>query len=297
MPTAKQAQDHFQGQLLALMGGAGTSKSTFAMQSPQPHAILAVDKPVIAPLPDNFPGYNPEQSFGKFYPPPERDLTDAKALPPRIVFDQLLADLQALKVALHMGATEFTMGGEVWPLPATIIIEGMDFVRDHAVNWVLHTQGKHNMDEFLTADGRPNVFLGWGLVAAKMDEFFQNLVFLPSVRPVNVVITIGLDEESKRTAINGKMEMVKTGIMDPAFGGKMALEAPRKFRDCWLTQKIANKYWMVVEQGLKYANYRGLRSGRFWPQGLVKEGLIDVTLDPAKPVNQWQRLFGSNTNP
>ena len=294
MPTAKQTQEHFQGQLLTLMGGAGTGKSGFAMQSPQPHAILCVDKPVIAPLPDGFPGYDPAQSYGKFYPPPERDLTDAKALPPRIVFDQLLADLQALKVALHMDAKEFTMGDEVWPLPKTIIIEGMDFVRDHAVNWVLHTQGKHHMDEFVTADGRPNLFLGWGLVASKMDEFFQNLAFLPSIRPVNVVVTIGLDEENKRVVNNGKAETVKTGQFDPAFGGKMSIEAPRKFRDCWLTQKVGGKYWLVVEQGTKYANYRGLRSGRFWPMGMVKEGLIDVTLDQTKPINQWNRLLQGN---
>jgi len=286
------AADNLKGELLALMGSAGTSKSTFAMQSPQPHAILCVDKPVIAPLPQGFPGYDPALSFGKFYPPPEKDITDDKQLPPRNVFDQLIRDMQALKVALHKGEPEFKMGDETWPLPRTVIVEGMDFVRDHAVNWILHTQKKHHMDEFVTADGRPNPFLGWGLVADKMDEFFQNLSFLPSVRPVNVIVTIGIDEEKKRVSSGGKTEMVATGQFDPAFGGKMSLEAPRKFKDCWLTQAVAGKYFFVVQPGTKYANYRGLRSGRFWPEGMVKDGLLDVTLDPKAPINQWNRVFG-----
>ena len=292
MPTAKTNQDDLKGELLALMAGSGKGKSTFAMQAPQPHAILCVDKPIIAPLPRNFPDYDQALSFGKFYPPPEKDLTDDKALPSRIVFDEFIRDVQALKVALYQGEPTFKMGDEEWKLPSTIIVEGMDFVRDHAINWVLNTHSKYHMDEFLTADGRPNVFLGWGLVAAKMDEVFQNLAFLPSVRSVNVIVTIGLDEETKRQTINGKTELTKTGTFDPAFGGKLSLEAPRKFKDCWLAERLNGKSYMVVEPVTKYANYRGLRSGRFWPEGMVTGGLVDVTLDPKQPVNQWKRLLG-----
>ena len=287
MPTAKDCQDQPLGELVCLMGGAGTGKSEFAIQSPQPHAILAIDKPVIAMPPDGFPGYDPNLSFGKFYPPPAKDLTNDKEKPPRNIFDQIIKDIETIKIALHKGERSFTLGGEVWPLPKTIILEGMDFVRDHCVNWTLHTQGKYHMDEFLTADGRPNVFLGWGLVAAKMDELFQNLAFLPSIRPVNVVVTIGLDEETKRQLVNGKMEMTKTGTFDPAFGGKMSLEAPRKFRDCWLTTREVGKYWIVTSETAKYAKYRGLRSGRF---GLA--AVEDVTLATKEPhMNFWNKLF------
>src|SRR3990167_6929830 len=312
MPTAKDCQEQLLGELVCLMGGAGTGKSEFAIQSPQPHAILCVDKPVIA-MPPKICSvcllmrageiicehckkecpytwlwkYDPNLSFGKFYPPPAKDLTNDKEKPPRNIFDQIIKDIETFKVALHKGERSFTLGGEVWPLPKTIILEGMDFVRDHCVNWTLHTQGKYHMDEFLTADGRPNVFLGWGLVAAKMDELFQNLAFLPSIRPVNVVVTIGLDEETKRQAINGKMEITKTGHFDPAFGGKMSLEAPRKFRDCWLTTREVGKYWMVTSETAKYSKYRGLRSGRF---GLA--AVEDVTLvSPGPTTNFWNKLF------
>ena len=283
MPTANQIQ----GQLLCLMGPAGSGKSEFVMQAPQPHAILCVDKPVIATLPDGFPSYDPAQSFGKFYPPPAKDLTNAEALPSRNVFDQILQDIEALKAALYADKGGLVVGQESWPMPHTIIVEGMDFVRDHCINWVLNTQSKHNMDEF------GNVFLGWGLVAAKMAEVFDNLAFLPSVRPINVVVTVGIDEESKTIRNDkGKTEIIKTGNFDPGFGGKMSQEGPRKFRDCWLTERVSGSYMMVTAPNAapRYEKYRGLRSGRF---GL--KPIEDVTLKPPY-TNQWQRLFGSNTN-
>jgi hypothetical protein len=257
-----------------------------------------VDKPVLVALPDGFPSYDPALTFGKFYPPPQKDLTDDKQLPSRNIFDELLRDIECIKGALYRETQSFSIGrvvdvkknviveGEEWPLPKTIVVEGMDFVRDHCVNWILHTQGKHHMDEFTTADGRPNLFLGWGLVAAKMEELFANLAFLPSIAPVNVVVTIGLDEEKKRQSVNGKMEIVSTGLWDPAFGGKMSLEAPRKFRDCWLTERVASKYFVHTASTPKTEKFRGLRSGR---HGL--QTVEDVTI--AKPyINQWQRLFG-----
>ena len=285
MPTA--ADKHLHGELVCEMGPAGSGKSEFAVQAPQPHAILCVDKPVIAALPDSFPGYNPALSFGKFYPPPAKDLTNDKEKPSRNIFDEIIKDIEALKSALKDG-NGLDMAGESWPLPRTIIVEGMDFIRDHCVNWVLNTQGKYHMDEFLTADGRPNVFLGWGLVAAKMDELFQNLSFLPAVRPVNVIVTIGLDEETKRIRDDrGRESTIKTGNFDPAFGGKMSIEAPRKFRDCWLTEKAAGKYFIHTAQTDKTTKFRGLRAGRF---GL--KAVEDVTIDLAKPINHWNRLFG-----
>lgn len=290
MPTAASLT---YGELLCLVGGAGSGKSSFAVQAPQPHAVLCADKPVLAMPPPGFPGYDPNLSFGKFYPPPQKDLTNDKELPSRNIFDQLIRDVQALKVGLYKGQDKFEIGEEVWEQPKSIIIEGMDFIRDHAVNWVLNTQNKPHMDDFKSANGNPNPFLGWGLVSAKMEEFFMNLAFLPSVRPVNVIVTIGVAEETKREKVGGKIEMNKTGIYDPAFGGKMAQEAPRQFKDCWLAMQAGGRYYVVVEQTTKYAQYRGLRSGRFWPAGVVNGGLVDVTLDQAKMVNHWARLFGS----
>lgn len=283
MPTANAKH----GELVCLMGQAGAGKSQFAIQAPQPHAILCVDKPAITTLPGFFPGYDAALSFGKFYPPPAKDLTNDKELPSRNIFDQIIRDIEALKVALYHNATSFKLGEETWPLPATIIIEGADFIRDHCVNWVLHTQGKFNMDSFLTADGKPNRFLPWQLVAAKMAEVFQNLAFLPSVRPVNVVVTVGLDEETKSEKINGKVESVKTGVFDPGFGGKMSLEAPRQFRDCWLAEiGLDRHYRIVTAHDGKHDKFRGLRSGRFGSKALE-----DVTLTTPY-VNQWNRLFG-----
>lgn len=288
MPTANNIIA-LQGELVCLMGIAGDGKSTFAMQSPGPHAVLCVDKPVVAPLPSKWIDYNSSAVFYKIYPPPEKDLTDDKQLPSRNVFDAIIRDVQTLKNALISGKPEFEMAKEKWLMPRSIIIEGADFLRKHCMNWVMNVHNKHSMDEWLTSDGRVNRFAGWGLVAAKMQEFYDNLTFFPSIRPVNIIVTIGLDEETKDVKEGGKSVNVKTGNVDPAFGGKMALEGPRKFRDCWLATRAGAKWWLATTPGTKYERFRGLRSGRF---GL--DPLIDVTLDLKNPVNQWARLFETN---
>lgn len=289
MPNAANKQNH--GQLLGLMGQAGTGKSLFAVQSPQPHAVLCVDKPVLVDLLDTegkpvLPSYDPALTFGKFYPPPAKDLTNEKEKPSRNVFDEIIRDIEVLKRALYKGDKTFKMGEEEWVLPKTIIIEGVDFIRDHCVNWVLNTQDHFHMDEFETATGKSNPFLGWGLVASHMEELFFNLTFLPAIRPVNVIVTIGLDNEKKRTVVNGRTELIETGNFDPAFGGKMGLEAPRKFRDFWLTERIGGKYFVNTASTDRTAKYRGLRSGR-----LGLKATEDVTIDLAKPVSHWDRLF------
>lgn len=284
MPNATNQQ---LGTVLAVIGEAGGGKSQFAIQSPQPHAILCVDKPAIATLPDNFPGYDPALSLGKFYPPPDVDLTDDKALPPRNVFDQIWKDVYTLRTALYKGVDKFEMGDEVWLLPRTIIIEGADFVRSHAVNWVLNVHHKQHMDEFLTADGRPNVFLGWGLVAEKMIPFFKTLTFLPGIRPVNVIVTIGVQDETQTVKNNGKVEQVATGKKLANFEGKkLAQEAPRSFVNLWLASynTQTQKYYINTKPKGPYGS---LRSGRV---GVPAE--LDVTIDPAKPVNYWNKLIG-----
>jgi len=273
--------------VLALIGEAGSGKSEFAVQSPQPHAMLCVDKPAIATLPSWFPGYDPAQSFGKFYPPPDVDLTDSKALPPRNVFDSIWADVKLIREALYKGEPTFKIGGETWPLPRTIIIEGGDFVRSHCVNWILHTHKKMHMDEFVTADNRPNPFLGWGLVAEKMIPFYKSLTFLPSIRPVNVVITIGVSDETRNEKINGKFEAVATGKKLANFGGKkLDQEAPRSFHNMWLSLTLDGRYYLATAKGKKYDNYKSLRSNRV---GMPPQP--DVTLEPSNPTNFWNDLF------
>ena len=103
------------------------------------------------------------------------------------------------------------------------------------------------------------------------------------------VATLGANNALSYNAgeANGKAEMIETGNFDPAFGGKMSLEAPRKFRDCWLTEKAAGKYFVHTAQTDKTTKFRGLRAGRF---GL--KAVEDVTIDLTKPINHWNRLFG-----
>ncbi len=287
MPTAKSVNNSSVGNVLAIIGEAGSGKSHFAAQAPQPHAILAIDKPALVSLPSWFPDYDPSLSFGRFYPPPDVNLIDEKALPPRNVFDEIWRDVLTLREALKRGEPSFKIGNETWPLPKTIIIDGGDFVRSHCTNWILNTHKKYHMDEFLSANGAPNAWLGWGLVAEKMIPFYKSLTFLPSVRPVNVIVTIGISDETKTEKINGKPEQIATGKKLANFGGKkLDQEAPRSFHNMWLAHTIGGRYYLATAKGKKFENYAALRSNRV---GIPMEP--DVTLEQSKPQNFWNLLF------
>jgi hypothetical protein len=296
MPTA--GNEDLLGELLGIMGEAGDGKSTLAMQSPQPHAVFCLDKAVIATLPKDFPNYDRNQTFYTPYFPPDVDLTKDDADRDRAIMDKLNKDLMQLLVGIREGKPTFKMNNEIWPLPKSTVIEGGDFLRKHLINQYLRRHSKHDMSDF-----DKETLLRWGSIG---DEFFtllQAITKLPAIRPVNVILTIGVKvEEQMKKNDFGKLELTKTGKIDPAFGGKMAQEAPRMFKDFWLAERLAGKFWIVTQQDLKHANYRGLRSGRFDLQPVE-----DVTLTNQKVVvnsltkkqeietvpyiNQWNRLF------
>lgn len=280
LPTAKTFQD---SQLITalLMGLAGSGKSSLAMCAPGPIAALLVDKPICASLPPGTPGYDPNNVFWKSYPPPDTDLKDEKAKRPRNVADAIYNDIQVVKNALIKGQPEFKMNDETWPAPRTLLIEGGDFIAKHVENWVCAVNQKGDPSEW------EDKFEPWRRRFDKLNQIYDLLTYLPSARLCNVVVTTGLDEESKMIKNErGKSELVKTGVIDPDLGGKMNIEGPRKFANAFLCLAEAGKWWVVTKPQDKFKGYRGVRSGSF---GLPP--VIDVTVDPNKPHNIWSQLF------
>lgn len=300
MPTASDFANQNLVTLL-LSGLAGWGKSCLAMGAPGPIAALLVDKPIVATLPAGTPGYDPKQVFWKSYPPPDIDLADEKAKKPRNVADAILKDITTIKnhlIAVRnweivvraerlAQTTEekppvLKMGNEIWPTPRTLLIEGGDFIARHVENRILNIHDKKDMSEW------EDRFTGWRMRLSKLHEIYDTLSYLPEAQLCNVVVTTGLDEESKMVKNDkGKMELVKTGKIDPDLGGKMAIEGPRKFANSWLCLADAGKWWVVTKPDGKYTGYRGIRSGQF---GLPS--IIDVTVDVTKPRNIWRELFG-----
>ena len=282
MPTAKsQEQDRLV--TLLLSGLAGWGKSSFAMCAPQPHAVLCVDKPICAQPAPGTPGYDPELTFWKSYPPPDTDLTNAKAKKPRNVADEIYKDLQTIKNALRAKQPTFDMDGEQWPLPRTLIVEGADFIAKHVENWVLAVNDKTDMTDW------EDRFTGWRLRLSKLNDIYDLLTYLPQANLCNIVVTTGLDEESKmQKNERGKMELTKTGFVDPELGGKMSIEGPRKFANSFLCTVAAGKWWVVTKPVGAYSKFRGIRSGQF---GMDDQ--IDVTVDAKHPINIWDKVFGS----
>jgi hypothetical protein len=286
MPTVTQYTENPFVTLL-LSGLAGGGKSSFAMSAPPPIVALCIDKPAPAPLPLGLPGYDPAQVYWKSYPAPSGDLSDDKAERPRNVADEIIKDIGAIKAAFQTGVDTFKVetheGVEDWPRPATLLVEGADFIVRHMENWVLSVHGKRDMQDF------DNVFQGWGQRALKLGQIYEVLTQLPSHRLCNVILTTGLSEETKNIRNDkGKMESVKTGIVDPDMGGKWDTEGPRKFINSFMCfyEPTAKRWFVRVKADSKH---RGVRAGKF---GLPdKDGLIDVTLDPKQLVNQWNRIF------
>jgi hypothetical protein len=285
MPLVEEFAKHDLATVL-LMGMAGHGKSTLAMQAPPPIAVLCADKPIPAMLPASMPGYNPKQIYYKSYPPPNVNLSDDKHGRPRNVADQLLADIMALKTAFlkqtPLKMVMFDGKVEEWPLPRSLLIEGADFIAKHFENLVCARAGFNGPADF----ANPIAEL-WGARLIELDNFYNTITYFPQAHLCNVIVTTGLNEESKmQKNEKGKQESVRTGIVDPDLGGKMNTQGPRKFAYSLLCnyEPIVKKFFVHTKPDAKF---RGIRAGRF---GLDPK--VDATIDEHKPLNMWNTLFG-----
>ena len=288
MPTAEHKDDC---RTVLLHGLAGRGKSNLAACSPQPHAVLCVDRPSVVHPIKGTPGYDPSQTFWTTYQEvlTDVDLAKGKQDPTKNIADHILADLMALKTAMMRKEAEVKikshLGDEIWPLPRTIIVEGADFIVRHIESWLCATHKKPSMAEW--AKGEENRWFPYQLRALKLQPIYDLLTFLPSAHLCNVVVTTGLDEEEKQERINGKLETIKTGKIDPELGGKFSRTMPRNFNDCFLCTVEADKWWVVTQPTGRYTGYRGIRSSEFLP------AMRDMTIDPKNPTNLWDKLFGN----
>lgn len=224
---------------ILLTGDSGSGKSTFIGHGPQPSAWLLIDKDT----PTIIEGVDAEQVFFKTYPPAEVDLTKKDYLPPRNVADDLIRDIQAIKnhfVSIMRGKPLplliQNMDGtrEEWPTPAMVVLEGAAPTSHQSMNRLLNMNEKHAIDDFKSK------FLPYDMRLQFLMNLYDMLLRLPCV----VCVSTWPEEDSRTEKVDGKVEIIKTGILQPRFGGQLNDLIPGKFD---------SSFFFFVKNGFHYA--------------------------------------------
>ncbi len=220
-------------------GDSGAGKSTFIAHGPQPSIWLLVDKDT----PTIVEGVDNEAVFFKTYPPAEVDLTKPDYLPPRNVADDLISDLMAiknhlvsvlrgkptpLKIKLMDGTTE------EWPTPAMVVLEGAAPSSHQASNRILHMSNKHAVEDY------GNKLRFYDTRLQFLMNFYDVLLRLPCV----VCVSTWPESDKTSQKVDGKVELVDTGILQPRFGGQLNDSIPGKFD---------SSFFFFVKNGMYYA--------------------------------------------
>lgn len=257
MPKLEDYQNNPYPSILAT-GNSGAGKSTFLGHGPTPSAWLLVDKDT----PTIVPGMDVSQIFFKTYPPAEVDLKKADYLPPRNVADDLIDDITAIKnhfVSILRGKPTplkiKLMDGTVeeWPTPRMVVLEGAASASHQSMNRLLNMSSKHSIDDF------KNKFQGYDIRLQFLTNFFDIFLRLPCIKCVS---TWG-EEDSKTEKVDGKVEIIKTGIQQPRFGGQLNDLMPGKFDTSLYFFTKNGMYYARTQdddkhQGFKIGNLLGI---------------------------------------
>ena len=220
-------------------GDSGAGKSTFIGHGPQPSAWLLIDKD----SPTIIEGVDPDVVFFKTYPPADVDLTKKDYLPPRNVADDLIQDLQAIKnhfVSIMRGKPQplkiKMMDGaiEEWPTPAMLVLEGAAPTSHQSANRILHMNDKHAIEDF----GNKLRFYDTRL------QFLTNLYDMLLRLPCVVCVSTWGETDKTSQKVDGKVELIDTGIIQPRFGGQLNDLIPGKFD---------SSFYFFVKNGFHYA--------------------------------------------
>lgn len=262
MPNANDRKSR--GVHTIFAGDSGVGKSTLAYYAPAPIAALLLDKSSI----DVPPSVDSSGIFFKTYPPAQVNLLDDKHGRARNIADAIITDIQLLRDHLTTGKALKIRAGfekdvfEEWPTPATIILEGADFLNQHIVNLVCARAGKMHPSDF------GNKYEAWGLRTVELHNIYDMLTYLPC----NVIVTTGLNVNEE-----------EGGVVRPSMGGALNTEGPRKFHSCLHIYANNGKHYARIRSNVKY---QGFKLGG----GFGVADPIEITVDGK--ANPWEKIFG-----
>jgi len=263
----------------------GAGKSTLAMTAPTPILDIQFDpgSPVIPP------GVDGNQIYVKTYPAANEGINPDSATwaPAKDVGEDICRDILAIRRAvLAKEEVKLSSEPEPWPLPKTIVLDGLPTMDAHIISWLLAHYRVNSPDEL------ENTFAFWG------DRLVKNMALLMAIipLPVNVVLITWSENEMKETTnAKGKKERIATGRIQPMLGGQLLRKVPGEVDAVlYCYSKLVNvagkgeTRFMVRTRANGVVEDCGVRNGYSLPDE------IDVTIDPKKPgVMPWNRIWKS----
>lgn len=283
MPTAQQMLGERIHKLLEIGAPKGAGKSTFAMTAPTPIALIQFDPgdPVVPP------GVDGSKIFVKTYPSATDGITPDSINWKRAkdVGEDICRDFLALRKGVLGKADIVISPTEAWPLPRTIVLDGLPSMDGHIINWLLAKQNATTPDDL----GNPQAF--WG------DRLVKNMTLLMAILPlpVNVILTTWSEPEMREiTNTKGKKERVTTGRIIPMLGGQLLRRIPGEVdASVFCYSRLLNVDGKGVTRYYVRTRPNGLMEECGVRNGYTMPDEIDVTITPGKhePL-PWQRLWG-----
>lgn len=284
MPKASEYKQKPWPNILAT-GDSGAGKSIFFAHGPTPSAWLLVDKDT----PTLVPGMDLEHVYFKTYPPADVDMSKKGYLPPRNVADSIIDDVTTIKnhfVSIQRGKPTplkiRMMDGtfEEWETPAMVVLEGAAPTSHQAMNRILAMNEKHSVDEW------KNKFQAYDIRLQDLTNLYDMLLRLPCV----VGVSTWPEEESKTEKVDGKAEIIRTGVLQPRFGGQLNDLIPGKFDSSFFFFTLNGNYYIRTQDDAKH---RGFKIGSHIGVPPVVAMTISKDKNPVREI--WKMLLNTQT--
>jgi hypothetical protein len=217
----------------------------------------------------NVPGVDYDRVFRETYPPADIAMDKDEYDLPRNVGDKIITDILELKAALLQKKAHKSGA----PLPGTIILEGWVNALRHLHNRKMRIDGKKGEDDYVST------FTPFRNRLNNATNFWDMVVPLP----VNVIITTWASEETKQVKNDkGKMDSVKTGVIQPELGGQFDIYGPGKADACLYFYADQGKHFMRTRSNAMFKGF-GFKDQFGLPE------VLNMTLTPG--VNPWAQVF------
>ena len=250
-------------------------KTTFAVSAPG-NKILLKYEPGIVSIP---PGVDPSTLWTIDYPYDYEELgikSDHWKRSPE-AGARMVTDIVELSNAFAE-KRDVTLNGHTGVLPDTIIMVGATMLHDALVSWVCAINGITDPGDFEGESGRKNKFYVWGKRSQGVMAAIRKVFKLPC----NAVLTAWETNEKDKEGhilerwpdVGGKMDYRATGMGDAGIY-------------CFSDRVVNGVRFYIRTMSDGVVKGVGVRGKYGQPE------LLDVTIDPKKPVMPWEKLWGN----
>ena len=250
-------------------------KTTFAVSAPG-NKILLKYEPGIVSIP---PGVDPKTLWVVEYPFDYEVINTKSDKWVRLgdAGQKILEDLEEINLAFH-DKRDVKIDGVIAPLPDTIIMDGGTMLHDALISWICKVNGVSDPDQIVGDSGKKNKYYVWG----KRMQFIMATIRKVFKLPCNAVLTAWETSDKDENGnirerwpdIGGKIDYRATGMGDAGIY-------------CFANRTVNGTRFCIRTVSDGVAQGVGVRGKYNLPE------VIDVTIDPKKPVMPWDKLWGN----